>query len=304
MTRTRNKPTRRNRPDRKAGAEKQAFIAHVNELRKRLFYIVVSVALFGSLAFSIEDVLTSWLLAPAAGQKFIYTTPGGGFDFLFKLCLYSGIAASIPVIVYHIFRYIHPLLKEESRRFMLGCTLWSSLLAVAGIAFGYIVGLPAALHFLLQGFSSDQISALITIQSYMSFVMVYLLGTALLFQIPLILILTNRIKPLSPKKMMKHQKWVILGAIILGAIISPTPDIRNQLILSGPIILMYEVSIGLIWILNRRYRKPRKIVELLKKDAELRTERLARFEQARLKHEVRTRQTTVDIDHHPSYNSA
>jgi sec-independent protein translocase protein TatC len=217
-----------------------------------LFYIAAAVGLFAGIAYSMENQLTAWLLRPAAGQKFIYTTPGGGFDFLFKLCLYGGIAASIPVIVYHIFRYISPLLKHESRRFMLGCTLWSSTLAMVGIAFGYFVGLPAAMHFLLQNFSSDQISALITIQSYMSFVLVYLLGSALLFQLPLILILINRIKPLKPGTLMRQQRWVFLGAFVIGAIISPTPDIRNQAILSGPIIFMYEASIIIIWALNRR----------------------------------------------------
>jgi len=227
-----------------------------------------------------ENQLTAWLLGPANGQQFIYTTPGGGFDFLFKLCLYSGVAASIPVIVYHIFRYINPLLKNESRKFMLGCTLWSSFLALVGIAFGYFVGLPAAMHFLLQNFSSDQISALITIQSYMSFVLVYLLGSALLFQLPLVLILINRIKPLKPSMLMRQQRWVILGAFIIGAIISPTPDIRNQALLSGPIILMYEMSIVIIWALNRRRQPSRKVVALRQHDAELQAERRFKFAEA------------------------
>lgn len=284
MGRTKNKPKIRSTQSqlRKPSpeAQKLPFISHIHELRKRLFFIAASVGVFAGIAYSAENQLTQWLLKPAAGQQFIYTTPGGGFDFLFKLCLYSGIAASIPVIVYQLFRYIHPLLREESRRFMLWCTLWSSVLAAAGITFGYFFGLPSAMHFLLQSFSSEQIKALITIQSYMSFVMVYLLGAALLFQIPLLLILINRIKPLQPRKLMQHQRWFIAGAFILGAIISPTPDIRNQLMLSGPIILMYEISILLIWGINRRKRKPAKVAELLRKDAEIQAARLAHFQQA------------------------
>jgi sec-independent protein translocase protein TatC len=284
MARTKNKPTRRrsnrSQAHRPPQAEKVAFIAHVHELRKRLFYIAAAVGVFAGIAYSMENQLTAWLLGPAAGQQFIYTTPGGGFDFLFKLCLYGGVAASIPIIVYHIFRYINPLLKNESRRFMLGCTLWSSFLALAGIAFGYFVGLPAAMRFLLQNFSSDQISALITIQSYMSFVLVYLLGSALLFQLPLILILINRVKPLKPSMLMRQQRWVVLGAFIIGAIISPTPDIRNQALLSGPIILMYEMSIVIIWTLNRRKQPSRKVVALRQHDAELQAERRFKFAEA------------------------
>jgi sec-independent protein translocase protein TatC len=261
--------------------QKLAFIAHVHELRKRLSYIAVAVGLGASLAYSAQETLTRWLLQPSSGQQFIYTTPGGGFDFQFKLCLYTGIALSIPVIVYNIFKYLHPLLKNESKRFVGWLMFSSATLALLGISFGYFFGLPAAMHFLLQSFSSARIEALITIQSYMSFVMVYLLGAALLFQIPLILLLTNRIKPLQPKKLMQHQRWFVIGAFVLGAIISPTPDIRNQLVLTGPIIIMYELSVVLIWIINRGRRKPRKVVELLHKDTEAQSERLASFEKAR-----------------------
>jgi sec-independent protein translocase protein TatC len=176
---------------------------------------------------------------------------------------------------------VHPLLKHESRRFLGWTMVASSTLAIIGISFGYFFGLPAAMHFLLQNFSSDRIQALISIQSYMSFVMIYLLGSALLFQIPLILLLINRIKPLQPKKLLVNQRWFIFGAFILGAIISPTPDIRNQLVLTGPIIAMYEISIVMIWLINRRRRRPRKVVDLLHHDAEAQSERLASFEKAR-----------------------
>jgi sec-independent protein translocase protein TatC len=284
MRRTKNKPTRKHAKSQlhkqSVLPEKIPFIAHIHELRKRLFYVGISVGIFGAAAISIQSQLTAALLKPAGDQQFIYTTPGGGFDFVFKLCLYTGIAASIPVIVYHFIRYLQPLIKLQTRRFVAITSICSSLLAIAGIAFGYFFGLPAAMHFLLKGFSSEQIQALISIQSYMSFVLIYLLGAALLFQLPLILIVINRFKPIQPKTLMKQQKWFILGAFVSGAIISPTPDIRNQLMLSGPIILMYELSIILIWAINRRNKKPRKVVELLRKDAENQALRIASFEKA------------------------
>jgi len=252
----------------------------VHELRKRIFYVAITVAAGAGLAYSIQETLTRWLLMPSGNQQFIYTTPGGGFDFQFRLCLYTGVALAIPVIIYHIFRYIHPLLRHESRRFIGWLIFSSSVLAMIGIGFGYFFGLPAAMHFLLQSFSSDRIEALISIQSYMSFVLVYLLGSALLFQIPLILLLINRIKPLQPKKLMRHQSWFILAAFVLGAIISPTPDVRNQLVLTGPIILMYELSVLMIWLINRKHRRPRKVTALLDRDAALRAERQASFQKA------------------------
>lgn len=256
-------------------------MAHLYELRKRLVYVALSVVAFGGLAYAANKPLTAILLGPAGDQQFIYTSPGGGFDFLFKLCLYVGLAASIPVIVYQCLRYMQPVIKQGSMRFITLASLSSGGLAIVGVLFGYVYGLPAAMHFLLQGFSSDRIQALINIQSYMSFVMMYLLGAALLFQVPLILLLINRIKPLKPKKLMGFQRWFILIAFILGALFSPSPNVQDQLMLTGPMIIMYQVSIVIIWLINRRHQRPKKVVELLRKDAEIRAVRLANFENAR-----------------------
>lgn len=285
MRQTKHKPTKKHaqRPsnNRQIQPKKAPFIAHVHELRRRLFYVALSVGIFGGIAFALQRTLTRLLLAPAGNQQFIYTTPGGGFDFQFRLCLYAGIAASIPVIVFQILRYINPLLKHETRRFLLWATLASSILAAGGIVFGYVLGLPAAMHFLLQGISTTkQIEALISIQSYLSFILTYLLGTALLFQIPLILLLINRIKPLPPKKLFKQQRWLIVGSLVIGAIISPTPDIRNQLIFALPIVAMYDGSVALIWFINRGRNRPKRIVALLAQDRELQATRLANFYEA------------------------
>ncbi len=275
--------------------EKLPFIAHVLELRKRFFYIAIFVALFGGLAATMQGPLTSFLLKPAGNQQFIYTSPGGGFDFVFRLSLYTGIALSIPVIVYNLLVYLQPLLRKETLRFVIGISLWSSLLASMGILYGYFVGMPPGLHFLLQSFSSEQIKALIGIDKYLSFVLTYLLGSALLFQIPLVLILINRIKPLQPKKLMGYQRWVILAAFSIGAIISPSPDLRNQAIMSGPIILMYEISIIIIWALNRKNRRPKRVVELLRKDAEIQAGRLANFEKAQAMWQQTIRNTVSPV---------
>jgi len=242
--------------------------------------VLIAIGMGAALAYLIQAQLTMWLLRPANGQQFIYTTPGGGFDFQFKLCLFAGLALGIPVIVYHLGQYLQPLLRTASRRFIRSLMIASSLLAFIGICFGYFIGLPAAMHFLLQSFSNERISALITIQSYMSFVVAYLLGSALMFQIPLIMILIDRLKPLRPSRLFFSQKWLILGAFVAGAIISPTPDIRNQLLLTGPIILTYELSIALIWFINRRQRRSRQLTALLQKDEETRIKRLASFNKA------------------------
>ncbi|SRR6266568_902635 len=253
------------------------FIEHVYELRRRLSYIAISVAIFGAAAYGVERHVVSILLRPAHGQQFIYTSPGGGIDFLFRVCLYIGLTASIPIIIYQLLRYIEPLIKKESVHFIAWGSMASGILAIAGILYGYFWGLPAALHFLLHQFVTKQVQPLVTIQSYMSFVMVYMVGSALLFQVPLILLFINRIKPLKPQRLLHYERHVIAGALLIAAVMNPTPNIFALLLLAGPIILMYQAGIGIIWYLQHDTKKPAQVVALLEKDAETQAARTKRI---------------------------
>lgn len=262
--------------------KKQPFIEHLYELRRRLFYVVLSVGLWATAAYFVQMHIVAALLKPAANQEFIYTSVGGGIDFLFRLCLSVGIVFSIPVIIYQFLKYLEPLIKKDAVRFMMIGSAVSGVLALLGMAFGYFVGLPAALHFLLHQFTtSDQIQPLLTIQSYMSFVTLYMVGSALIFQLPLILVLINRIKPLKPKKLLSMERWVILIAFILGGIINPSPRVQDQVMLAGPIILTYQIGVLIVWITNRRKQRPGFVTELIAKDKAVRAEREAKFREAR-----------------------
>lgn len=266
------KTTNKKKPLAKTSSDKLPFIEHVYELRRRLFYVIVSVLVVAALAYSIQQRIVNFLLAPSHGQHFIYTSPGGGINFLFSICLYTGLAFSVPVIIYQLLRYLEPLFKDSgAMRFVVLGSIASGILAVAGMAFGYYVGLPSVLNFLFHQFTTTQVQPLVTIQSYISFVRVYMLGSALLFQVPLILLFINRIKPLKPSTLFHYERWVILGAFVASGLMNPTINILSQLLVAGPIILMYQVGIAIIWQINRhRRRSPRHsrdIQAMLERDA-------------------------------------
>ncbi len=260
--------------------QKLPFLEHFHELKRRLTYIAASVFVFGCAAYGVQQQIVGFLLEPAKGQNLIYTSPGGGLDFLFRVCIYTGIVFSLPVIVYQFLKYLEPLLGNDSVRFALNGSIISAILAAAGMAFGYYAGMPATLHFLFHQFTTDQIHPLIAIQSYMSFVTMYMFGASLLFQVPLIMIFINRIKRLKPRTLFKHERWMILGAFVLAVIMNPTPNIVDQLMLAGPMILMYQVGIGMIAVINRPKRSP-KVAALLAQDAAVQAERIARLKDAR-----------------------
>lgn len=268
QTKKRNKQTL-------AKTDRIPFMQHIAELRKRLAWVILSVVVFAGVGYAINDQLISWLLRPAADQQFIYTTPGGGLNFLIQVIIYFGIAVSIPVIVYNFFKFIEPLLQRQSSSFITKLTLSSIGLAIGGIAFGYYIGLPSAMHF-LAGMLTDRgdIEALLTISDYLSFVTIYLAGAAIMFQLPIIIVFINRIKPLSPRKLLKGERWVIVLAFIAAAIITPTPDMFNQALIAIPIILVYQVGVVLVWLQNR-YSTYSKVQNLLANDAKTQSQRNA-----------------------------
>jgi len=244
--RTKAKHRRANNP-----ALRLTLIEHLLELRQRLLWIVLSILAWSTIAYLLEHSIVGLLLRPAHGEQFIYTSPGGGIDFLFKVCLYTGIVFTIPVAAYHLLRFVQPLIGRHSTRFIVLTSLTSTLLGIAGVLFGYLLGLPAALDFLLHQFHTDEITPLITIQSYLSFVVVYLVGSSLLFQVPLVIFVINRIKPIKLRTLLRAERWVIVLSLIAAAIINPSPRISDMALVAVPMIVSYQVGIAAVWYVNR-----------------------------------------------------
>lgn len=269
---TKSRTTKRASP-RLHGDVAAPFLAHVQELRRRLLWVAITIALFAGLGWLLQNQLINWLLAPAGEQRFIYTTVGGGINFVIQLSMYVGLSGAIPVAVYQVLRFIEPIMKRRDGKLVLRLTVASSLLAILGVMFGYYIGLPAAIHFLSGMLTGNgQIEALLTLSDYLSFVMIYLAGSALIFQLPVVLFFINYMKPLGLRGLMRAQRWIILGAFIVAAIITPTPDLTNMLIVALPIILIYQLSIAFIWLYNRHSRL-RMVERLAARDAEERARR-------------------------------
>lgn len=225
---------------------------HLAELQNRFLSIAVLFLLFSVLAYPFFDTIVGFLLAPLGeDHKLVYLTPGGAFGFIIQACMSIGFVLVLPVAIYNLYRFIMPVVSRTTIRRAIGFTLASFILAMAGIAFAYYISLPAALYF-LTGFELHHIDPMLTIDSYFSFITMYMLVGAALFQIPLLMLLINGYTPLGPKKLMKHQDKIILGSFIIAAIISPTPDVINQTLLASPIIVMYQVGIILVWLSNRK----------------------------------------------------
>lgn len=228
------------------------FMDHIRELQWRLAIVALAFLATGAAVYPFFDKIVALLLKPLGNNlSLVYLTPGGAFNFAVQVCIYAAMIGALPVALYHTYRFVMPAVEKTTLRGVLGYSLSSLLLAAVGVAFSYFLALPAAIQF-LTSFDLKNISPMLTVESYLSFVMTYLLAGALLFQLPLFMTIINRIKPMTPRMLMSGQRHVILWSVVFAAVISPTPDAVNQLLLAVPIIVMYQVGIVIILLKNRK----------------------------------------------------
>lgn len=217
---------------------------HLSELKRRLFISSLCIAIGAILSYFYSEQILSFLIRPLGGPLY-YTTPTGGFDLVFKTSLLSGVFIASPILVYHMLKFFEPVIPHGTARTVRYFLFFSWMLLIAGTAVAYYFSLPAALK-LLSEFGSTRIKAIISTKDYFSFILAYLGGFGLIFQLPIVMLLVHRIRPLSPKILMKYLRHVILVSFITAAILTPTPDPINQIIMAAPTVLLYVLTIGII----------------------------------------------------------
>lgn len=240
--------TRQTTPPKLAKSHKTenfTFSDHIRELRRRIVWVALVFAAASSLAYSYHDQLVNIVMAPLKGGKLVYLTPGGGFSFIFQITLYAGLIAAGPMAMYQIYKFIRPTLPGHAQRGALKVAFFATFLMLLGVGYGYFIAVPAALQF-LSTFAGDNIIPNLTADSYLSFFLSYIGGLALLFQLPLLLIFWNWVKPLTPSGLLKSERLVIVFAFIMAALITPTPDVVNQAMIAGPLIALYQIGVFIV----------------------------------------------------------
>lgn len=249
-------------------APSQSFSDHVSELRKRLLYIALAVFIFSSLGYALRDPIIDFLQKPL-GAPLFFSSPAGSFNFVIQISMMIGFMVAIPVIIYQLARFIEPALPKRLTRWaILRVMLASSTLALMGAAFGYFILIPSSLEFFL-GFSSEQIKPLISTNEYLRYVVNILVAFAIIFQIPLVFLFINRIKPLQPKKLLKYQRHIIVGSLGLALVLPFTYDPFTMFMIALPMVFLYYFSIILVWARNRKRKPELKATEPVQKPSPL-----------------------------------
>ena len=225
---------------------KMPFLGHLEELRKRLIACAIAAGAGFVISYIFADRLFQLLILPLKaqlpeGDKLIYTNLPEMFLTYLKSALVAGILISSPYIFYQLWMFIAPGLYHKERKYVLPFVVFSTILFVGGALFGYFVVFPFGFKFFLS-FSNDSIQALPSVKQYFSFSIKLLFAFGVVFELPVIVFFLTKIGVVTPKLMRRKRKYAVLLTFMLAAILTP-PDVFTQLMMAAPLLLLYEISI-------------------------------------------------------------
>jgi sec-independent protein translocase protein TatC len=237
--------------------KEMSFLDHLEELRwhvvKALAGLAIGMILCGIFAeFIVQKVLLAPLLA--VGLKAQVLAPYGIVMLYIQAALVSGFILSMPNTLYWLWKFIAPGLMPNERRYVSGIVGWTSFLFFGGCAFGYFVLVPTALTF-FAGFGTANISLNIAVDRYITFLLALVLGTGLVFELPMLSYFLAKLGIMSAEFMRKYRRHAYVVILLIAGIVTPTPDMVTQLLMASPMFVLYEVS---IFIAKFVYKKKEK----------------------------------------------
>ncbi len=162
-----------------------------------------------------------------------------------------GIIVASPVIFSQIWRFVAPGLYRHEKRVLLPFVALSTLCFIGGAAFGYLVVFPPAFKFLV-GYNNDFLVSLPNVNEYFSLATRLLLAFGVVFELPLLMVFLAKAGMVDLAFLNRNRKYAILIDFIVAAILTPTPDVVNQLLMALPLMVLYEVSIFAVWLFARK----------------------------------------------------
>lgn len=232
---------------------KMPFLAHLGELRKRIVVSLIALAVGFAATFSFSERIIDWLARPMQelGMKLAFLEPTEPFWVNMKVALVAGLFLVFPVILYEIWAFIAPGLLPHERKFALPFIIIGTLCFGLGAAFALMVIVPYAVKFLVT-FKATNLVATISVNRYVDFAIKFTVAFGLVFELPLGITLGSRLGLVTPEFLARNRKYAILINFVIAAILTPTPDAFNQLLMAGPLILLYEVGIIAARLFGRR----------------------------------------------------
>jgi sec-independent protein translocase protein TatC len=230
---------------------KMSFFDHLTELRTRIVWSLVpaGVGLLIALYFTSSVIR---FLSGHLKTELVFTTPTEAFWTYMKVAMILGLFIAMPIILWNVWAFVAPGLHKHERKYAAPFVIIGSLLFIGGGAFAMLVVVPFAITFLVS-FGQDQgLKPMITISSYIDFILKFTLAFGVVFEMPVVITLLSMLGIVTPQFLSKNRKYAILINFVIAAILTPTPDIVNQSLMAGPLIILYEVGIICARVVGRK----------------------------------------------------
>ena len=224
------------------------FLDHLEELRGRIIKSLIFIILTSIVAYFFSERLINFVSRPI--PELYFMSPTEAFATRIKLSLIAGIIVSVPVLFYHLWQFVVPGLFEREIKLVVPVVLASTLFFFIGAVFCFLFVLPLSIKFLL-GFGTEKLKPMIKIGDYVSFVSYLILAFGAVFELPVIAYFLGKLGIITPQTLKRGRRYAIVGMLVLSSVITP-PDLFSQLMLTGPLYFLYEVSIVVVRIVQRK----------------------------------------------------
>ena len=248
---------RNNKPE-KSPDGSMSISGHLKELRNRIAVVVVLllVAFTACLSFAPRFITFLTDMGKAYDYVFVYIAPQELLLVYLNTALVGALVVCFPVVAYEVYAFCSPGLTKRERTFFIGSLLAGTVFFVVGVLFARFISLPFVLRFLIQFTGEVDVAASISIQQYIGFLLTIFVVFGLVFELPVVSVLLTGLGLIRADWLRKGRKIMIVVIFILAAIITP-PDVVSQVMVALPMILLYELSIGLSSLVGRRRTEAR-----------------------------------------------
>ena len=238
---------------------KMSFLDHLDELRRRIIYSLIAVGVGFGVAFFWLDNIFTFIFTPMkavlpAGQTLIYTEPGEQFFLMFKIGLMAGLIIASPIVFSQIWRFIAPGLYVHEKRLAIPFILMGTVLFIGGAAFSHYAVFPVIWKFFATS-SIDFVTFMPRIEPAFAWYLRLMLGIGITFQLPTLVLFLAKMGLITPRFMIRNFKYAVMIIAVFAAVISPDPGGVGMLMMGGPVIVLYILSIGLAWMFGKKRKK-------------------------------------------------
>jgi len=244
-------------PRRLRHGEEATLVEHLEELRARLFIVLIALAVGFVVTYAFHGAVLDWLNRPLpANLKKPYTfSPLEPFSTSIWISLWAAFLLTLPIIFWQVWAFFAPALDERHQRSIAVLVAFSALLALTGVAFGYWVVLPPAIHF-LTNYDSSHFTILIQARPYYRFAAIVLLAVAIAFEVPVFVLGLVRLRILSAARLRRTWRTGVFLMVVIGVLL-PGVDPVSTVLSTLPLVALYLLSIALASVLEPRWRRSR-----------------------------------------------